>query len=417
MTGIRSGRRVVWQAAASLLALALAFVLAAAQVGRVPTWFYVCAWYPTLALLDALSGSRPSLFADPRRALSLFGWSAIIWLGYEAANFRLEDWYYVFLPADRLERWTGILVSFATVVPALVLAARVLERRSVGASWRGRAIHVDARGLRWCTLIGVGFLAAALLWPRLFFPLIWGAGLFLCDPFVYRNTRAPSLIGDLERGEWGRIGRLATGGLGIGFLWEAYNHLAQGKWIYTVPWLEETKLFEIPPYGLVGFPVLALSAWAMYHALVAARVALPIEAAGAKPTAPPDRAAAGRRPAVRTVAAAAAALLFAALTLAGMDRYTISSVVPRGSELEALTPDGRRLVFLRGIGTAGARRLAAAGIHSVAELAAADPRSLARALDALTDQALARLSGCPCRPPTAGEVRVWIRAARRSLRS
>ncbi len=403
MTHRRSVKRVSWQVGLSLAGLALALVFAAARVEPVPTWFYVFAWYPTLGLLDALTGSRPSLFANPRRALSLFGWSAIIWLCFEAANFRLHDWYYVLLPAARLERWTGILVSFATVVPALVLAARALERWSVGATWRGRSIHVEPRGLRWCAVTGAGFLAAALAWPRLFFPLIWGAGVLVFDPVVYHSNRTSSLIGDLERGEWGRIGRLALGGLGIGVLWEAYNYLAQGKWIYTVPWLEATKLFEIPPYGFVGFPVLALSAWAMYHALVATRVAAPVDR---------EERPAGPQPVARAVIAGLGAAIFAVATLIGMEHDTISSVVPRPGELERLSPESRQLVFLRGLGTANARRLAAAGIGSVAELASADPDRLSRTLDSIPDRTPPPLADCPCRRPTAAEVRVWVRAAR-----
>ncbi len=72
----------------------------------VPTWFYVFAWYPTLVILDqvmALLGGG-SLLARPRDLAAMLWWSAVIWFGFEAINFRLQDWYYVFLPGARLER-------------------------------------------------------------------------------------------------------------------------------------------------------------------------------------------------------------------------------------------------------------------------------------------------------------------------
>ncbi len=112
------------------IALVAAWVLLYFRVEPVSTWFYVFAWYPTLLLLERIvrhggAGARP--FQRPGQLVSLFGWSAIVWLLYEAANFRLDNWYYVFLPHAKVERWAGVLLSFATVLPALFLAERVLE--------------------------------------------------------------------------------------------------------------------------------------------------------------------------------------------------------------------------------------------------------------------------------------------------
>ena len=119
----------------SLLAILAAWILLFLQVDPVPTWFYVLVWYPTLVLLDDV-GSRvsrgPSVLRNPRLAISLFAWSPIIWLLFEAANLRLRNWYYVFLPYAPVERWTGILLSFATVGPAIILAERLLASLGVG---------------------------------------------------------------------------------------------------------------------------------------------------------------------------------------------------------------------------------------------------------------------------------------------
>jgi hypothetical protein len=49
--------------AAPAVALAAAWVLLFLDIDPVPTWFYVFAWYPTLALLDAAAtrlDGRPS---------------------------------------------------------------------------------------------------------------------------------------------------------------------------------------------------------------------------------------------------------------------------------------------------------------------------------------------------------------------
>ena len=230
----------------SLITVALVWLLLLAGVDPVPTWFYVFAWYPTLVFLDARTSRRfdgAPIFARPKVIVPLLVWSSVIWLLFEVANFRLRNWYYVFLPAHPVERWAGILLSFATVVPAVLLAARLFD-----AAWDGptttRRLTIRPWQLRVATATGVaaGFLAMAV--PRLFFPLIWGAVWLAVDPWVYRRRPEWSLLGDLERGDWSRVTRLLAGGIVVGFLWEFYNNWALGKWIYTVPWLEALKLFE-----------------------------------------------------------------------------------------------------------------------------------------------------------------------------
>ncbi len=287
------------------------------------------------------------------------------------------------------------------------------------------------------TLLGVATLAMSLIWPRTFFPLCWGAALLIADPFVYRRRPELSLIADLERGDWGRVARLMLGGLGVGLLWEGYNYWARGKWVYTVPWLEDTKWFEMPPFGFAGFPVFALSAWALYHALCSAGVAVPTGA----PT--------SVRP-VRTGLATILAGTFAFVTLSEMDRVTVSSTVPTLAHLHGMSVsevavlesagiyspfelaidiedpatltvatglvperatallETARLTTLQGIGALHAAQLKTAGVPTVCALASTDPHELW-----VTIHALFRGGG---RRPTRPEVRVWQRAAERECR-
>jgi len=424
-----------WRVGLSLIALAAAWILLGLRVDPVPTWFYVFAWYPTLVLLDGIAtllDGRPSLlFARRGLAYSLFAWSPIVWLIFEAANFRLRNWYYVFLPAAPVERWTGIVLSFATVLPAIVLAESVLAAGGVFTQRHHRPIAIRPSALHAST--GTALLATALvgLFPTYGFPLVWGIGVFLLEPVVYRRSPALSLFRDVERGEWGRIGRLLLGGLGIGFLWESYNHFAQGSWIYTVPGLEHLKLFEMPPLGFLGFPVFALEAWVMYSGLCAVRVAVPVTGE--------QRLARGR-----SVVAAIGATAFAVATLIGMEHFTNSSTVPRLSDIPGLTPASvaglerggvqtprqlaaatatrvaaltttdsiqaeevirwARLVMLRGIGSVDATALDALGVNRACDLVGRDASLLSAEVRSLTRRVR----------PTAAEVRVWIRAARKT---
>ncbi len=370
-----------------------AWVLLVADVEPVPTWFYVIVWYPTLVLFAdraARRSSEASMWIRPRVMLPMLAWSVPIWLLFEAANFRLRNWYYVLLPAHPIERWTGVALSFATVVPAVVLSSQLFTRLR---GLHGPRVRITRPQLRIAELVGLTTGAMALVWPSIFFPLIWGAVWLLVDPYVYRRCPDWSLLGDLERGRWGRVASLLAGGLLIGLLWEFYNYWARGKWIYTVPWLEDIKLFEMPPFGFLGFPVFALEAWTLFHAVCVMGLAQ-------APSDSPE----GRRPArplwIR-LGAVGLAVTFSIGTLLGMERLTISSTVPR---LEDIPVGSAELVTLRGMGTEHAGALQGLEIRTVCALAAAEPTTI------WTDLHRDRATWDR---PTEAEVRIWVRAARR----
>jgi hypothetical protein len=428
-------------------AVVLVGSIAGAVAGIEPfaTWLYPLAWYPTLALLEAAVVSRGGRFFLGRPAFlaSALAWSVPFWLFFELLNLRLENWYYVFLPRDAAARWLGIALSFATVIPAILVTERLLDALGVADTLRTRSIRMP-RG-RILPAIGALMLGLALAWPRAFFPLVWGGVFLLIDPWVLGHAPERSLLGDIERGRPGRIVRLLGAGLAVGLLWEAFNIAARGKWIYTVPGFEDFKLFEMPVMGFLGFPFFALEAFTAWQALVMAGLAAPAEErhawangrAGTPPRALPGTR--GRRAAVNATSVAAVA--FSAVAIAAMQTKTIASVVPTVNDLGA--PEGplervgiddpwelargdpndlaaalgtdagaarawverARLATLRGIGANGARRLESVGVGSVEELAGVEPERLARRLAA---------PGAPAQP---ARVRVWVRAARDAARS
>jgi hypothetical protein len=340
----------------------------------------------------------------------------VIWLLFEAINFRLRDWYYVFLPADRLERWIGITVSLATVVPAVLLPERVLDRLGVWRDLRSRPFALEPKHLEIAGWVGWGLLAAVLAFPRYLYPLTWGAVWLIAEPLLYRRDPERSLFGDLARGSWGRIARLMAAGLFAGVLWESFNAMARGRWIYTVPFLEDWKLFEMPLVGFLGFPFFALEVWSLYHLLAPYTT---------------------RRPLL-------ASAVFVLLVLTGIDHWTVSSTTPALRDLPGVTNavisrlraagwenvlrvarspvaelayranlspedahaahEAARLVTLRGIGTAHAAALIGGGFASIEELARSDPDSVWRTVRG----GGGRGSGAR---PTLPEVRVWVRAA------
>src|SRR5947199_412440 len=218
---------------AAALVLVAAAVLRYYEIPPVPTWLYVFAWYPTLLILDqlvVLLGGE-SLLAQPRALIAMLWWSAVIWFLFEAINLRLQDWYYVFLPVNPVERWAGITLSLATVVPAVLLPERVLDRLGVWRQLHWRTIAVGPKELRGASWLGWAALVATLAFPRYLHPFTWGAVWLIAEPVLYRTDPERSLFADIAAGSWGRIARLMAAGLCAGALWESVNAAARAKWI------------------------------------------------------------------------------------------------------------------------------------------------------------------------------------------
>ena len=112
--------------------------------------------------------------------------------------------------------------------------------------------------------LGIFSLLSSALSPQYFFCLIWVGFIFLLEPFNYRYG-GRSLLRDLETGNPRRIYLLLVAGLICGLLWEFWNFWALSKWIYTVPFFNKTKGFEMPFPGFLGFPPFAIQAYVMYN--------------------------------------------------------------------------------------------------------------------------------------------------------
>ena len=87
---------------------------------------------------------------------------------------------------------------------------------------------------------------------------VWLGFIFLLDPI---NSR---LGGDTLMADRHRAAALLGSGLLCGVLWEVWNFWAGTKWHYTVPIMEDWKVFEMPLPGYLGFPPFALECFTMY---------------------------------------------------------------------------------------------------------------------------------------------------------
>ena len=120
-------------------------------------------------------------------------------------------------------------------------------------------------------VLGAAMLIVPLLVPKhaasYLFGLVWLGFLFLLEPLNYR-LHLPSIVGDLARGDRGRLYSFLVAGWVCGWLWEFWNYWAQAGWIYTFPSFvasgQQWKLFQMPALGYLAFPLYALECFAMY---------------------------------------------------------------------------------------------------------------------------------------------------------
>lgn len=441
-------RRLPWYGWVALCTLLGGEVGLLFDVFPIQILFYCIAWWSYIPLVDAWIWRRRGhslLRSRPWEFLVLAFWSVAIWNLFEGFNFRLRDWFYVNVPTDVMYGAIYSFCAYATVVPALFETTDLLRACGVAERARMRPWTIRSAGLGVSVAIGLAMLIAPLLWPRYAFPLVWGFVVFLLDPLCHRYgpSRASSLLAHFERGDPRPFLRLLLAGLICGGLWEFWNYWAYTKWMYSVPFLEHLKWFEMPPLGFLGFPPFALECYVLVNVLNAFRRGRGWEAPGQTGPGAPRRVA---------VIGVLAACLFNAAIYVGIDHLTVQSYAPTLAEVEGVpaevaarlarlgvesphvllrrtsTPDRlaslarraglseddlrwllpiARLVDLQGLGAAHSNELRRLGITRVEDLATQDPDPLFVRWRAVAET----------KPPTLAQVKLWVQAARRQAKT
>ncbi|MBI5585600.1 MAG: hypothetical protein HY892_17460 [Deltaproteobacteria bacterium] len=252
-----------------LVTLALSQTALVLRLEPVTTHFYSLIWWPYILTVDGLVYRLRghSLIKNRKREfILLIPWSVALWLIFEAFNLVLRNWYYIGVPREMSLRWPGYFVAFGTVLPAVFETRELLDTWGVFKKSQVPEVRFSPQGHLLIILVGSTMLLLSLVWPLYAFPLVWGGFVFLLDPVNYRRGRS-SLFEDLEQGSLTKFYQLLLAGLICGGLWEFWNYWATAKWIYTVPWVGEVKLFEMPVLGFLGFPPFAVECYVMAHYL------------------------------------------------------------------------------------------------------------------------------------------------------
>lgn len=240
---------------------------------RINQWTTPLCWWGYIFLLDAVIFrlKKNSLIVSRRKE---FYWqlpmSVGIWVLFEIYNLHLDNWHYIGLPENFIVRQTGYIVAFATIMPGLFQTAELLDTLGLFHQFRLSPLQISRRLIYGSVLIGLLSLIGPLLVSRLYaqylFALVWVGFVFLLEPIVYCSG-GDSLLRDLEEGVLSRILSLFIGGFICGFLWEFWNYWATAKWIYTAPFTQDVRIFEMPLAGFLGFGPFAWEYFAFYNFL------------------------------------------------------------------------------------------------------------------------------------------------------
>jgi len=272
MDSSRAALKVHGYAGLLIIFLAEALLFSGNQV--VGRWFTPIVWTGYILFVDALVYKLKghSLLVNNRAEFLII---AVVSIGswwvfefYNAPRFWRSDlelwWHYHNLEPNPFLRRVGYDWAFATISPALFETAELFNAALFSRMKPSRSLKLSKKTLY--LLIAAGTLGAAapiIVISAWFVPLVWLGLIVLLDP-INTLRGLPSIIGDIQRRDYKRLlALLAAGGL-CGALWEFWNYWALTKWTYTVPYLGDIKIFEMPVLGYLGFPFFAVESWAMY---------------------------------------------------------------------------------------------------------------------------------------------------------
>lgn len=231
-------------------------------------WGFFPLWLGYSLTVDALVYHRKGhslLTRNPAAFAGLFLISAPAWWLFEAINLRTRNWFYLGEEAfTTLEYAVLSTVSFSTVMPAVFGTAELMGTCNRLRRIRpGPAISPTSAFLRGMFAAGCTMLFFLLLWPELFFPLVWASVYCIIEPLNVRLGN-PSLLANLTRGDWRQIIALGAGCLVCGLFWEMWNFCSYPKWVYRIPYGDWLHLFEMPLLGYLGYLPFSLELFALH---------------------------------------------------------------------------------------------------------------------------------------------------------
>lgn len=280
LSQIKTSHYWPWWGWLGLLVLAVSWILAWNRFPWFAPWQWATftpLWLGYIMIINAWTYWREGkclLINQCRYFLLLFPFSSLFWWYFEYLNRFVQNWFYIGVDDFSPLRYTlNASISFATVLPA-VLSTQQWLASVLRISARPMTLTVERKTLKrlsWLTLL-VSSTALALLgiWPNLLFPFIWFAPLLILLG-LQGLSGEPDLIKEIRARGWQVIALPALAALQCGFFWEMWNYYSAARWIYSVPFVNDFQIFEMPVVGFTGYLpfgieclVIALLLWRRY---------------------------------------------------------------------------------------------------------------------------------------------------------
>ncbi len=217
-------------------------------------------WFAYIVVVNALTYRRTGhcmLRDRPVSMFKLFVMSAIFWWYFEYLNRFVQNWYYTECDGlTKMQYFIFATLPFSTVLPAVLGTYELLD--SYGGAGAGLDGFVQVRVRRPNQLALLGLVAAGVglaligIYPDYLFPLLWVSPLLIIVSMQKLGGQR-TILSALSEGRWRKVYLLACAALICGFFWEMWNMFSFAKWIYTVPYVGEFKLFEMPVLGYSGY--------------------------------------------------------------------------------------------------------------------------------------------------------------------
>jgi hypothetical protein len=277
---LRTGRLWIWIGLAIMI---VSETMTLAQVEPFWSWNTPIAWTGFIIFADAIvwhARGDSWIRSAPLEFAALALASIALWIVFEGFNRVIDNWYYTGLPENAALRYFGYAWSFATIWPAIfegaeltavLRASRAGKAGPIAGATDSTAPAPTPLPALPAELLSVIAGALMLASPFLTSPPtarylaapVWLGFIFLLDP-INARLGGESLWVDWRAGRRDPIVNLLSSGFLCGLLWEFWNFWSRAKWHYSVPIMEDWKIFEMPIPGYFGFPAFALECFTMY---------------------------------------------------------------------------------------------------------------------------------------------------------
>ncbi len=230
-------------------------------------WAFFPLWSGYLVTMEGFAlwrGRKTLIIGNWWTGVRLFLLSVPLWWLFELMNARAEYWvylpYHAFPP---LEHAFWSTLCFSTVVPAIFVTLNTL----LSFPWfRTHHLRIPAarsqRGLMTYAGVGILLIVAWLVWPQYGMASMWVSLFFLIGP-VNVILHRPALMQRTAEKDWRMVLALFVAALLCGFFWEMWNWNSWPKWVYTFPYLDNPRVFEMPLAGYLGYLPFGLDVWAI----------------------------------------------------------------------------------------------------------------------------------------------------------